>query len=64
MGNLGNLCVMATARRTGTETAKQRLERVNRRNESLWRNGERVVTGLRQTANKLRNGSTQRRAGQ
>jgi len=64
MGNLGNLSGMKAVRRTESGSAKQRLERVNERNERLWRNGERVVTGLRQTANKLRNGSTQRRADQ
>jgi len=49
-------------RRTATADAKERLERVERRNESLRRNGDRVVSGLRRTAKTLRSGATQRRA--
>jgi chaperonin cofactor prefoldin len=41
-------------RRTAIADAKERLERVERRNESLRRNGDRVVSGLRRTAEMLR----------
>lgn len=49
----------ASSRKTATTDAKERLERVGRRNESLRKNGERVVSGLRRTARSLRSsGST------